>query len=410
MYSGFKIITLSHKELNLRDLGNFVVQSNDANAKGEKLKQLKDFFALDELFYMQTCNRVVFFLYKKIGIEQITPIDWFEQLNPSLDLPQLKWVSKNALVYIQEDVIKHLFRLMSSLESLVIGEREVFRQSREAYDQCAGWGLCGDNMRLLMRIGVVCSKEVFTDTKIGDKSVSIVSLSIQKFLEQDLPKKSRILIIGAGQTILMVSKFLLANNYKNVSVFNRTVQNADLIAQKFGKKGYKLSELQDFKEGFDCIILCTASTKIILTEELYAKLLQGDKVQKVIVDLSIPYNFDKHIINSFDVNFIGVEELREIANQNMEYRKNEMILANAIVQKYVEDFKNIYHQRLIERSFQQFPVQVKEIKEKALNVVYKKRIDALDGDSRELLNEIVNYFEKKYIALPIKSAKESILR
>ena len=150
------------------------------------------------------------------------------------------------------------------MNSLVIGEREILRQLREAYDQSVAWKLTGDDIRLAMRAAVETAKAVYSNTRIGEKPVSVVSLAIQKLLAAKTPKEARILLIGAGQTNKLVTKFLHKHSFSNVVVFNRTLEKAEGLANMVDGKAYTLDHLQEYQGGFDCMIVCTGATKALV--------------------------------------------------------------------------------------------------------------------------------------------------
>jgi glutamyl-tRNA reductase len=112
-----------------------------------------------------------------------------------------------------EVAVSHLFNVASSVDSLVVGERQILSQLREAYEFARSQGLCGDAMRLLMDQAVLTSKEVFSTTRIGEKPVSVASLAVLKLLRYALRPDARILLIGAGQTNSIVAKILHSNAF-----------------------------------------------------------------------------------------------------------------------------------------------------------------------------------------------------
>jgi len=169
-----------------------------------------------------------------------------------------------------------------SIDSLVVGEREILRQIREGFARCNKWNLVGDGIRLLMKHVVEASKEVYAQTRIGEKQISVVSLAIKKLLESDISKDAKILLIGAGQTNLLVSKFLVKYEFKNVTVCNRSIEKAEKLASKFESEAFLLSELANYKEGFDCMIVCTGATEAIIKKPLYEKIIGKDKSEKLM--------------------------------------------------------------------------------------------------------------------------------
>ncbi|NJN77483.1 MAG: hypothetical protein HC803_03440 [Saprospiraceae bacterium] len=247
-----------------------------------------------------------------------------------------KRIDEEVLTYHGNDAVNHIYEVAASVDSLVVGEREILRQLREAYQQCQDWKLTGDNLRLLMRYVVTGAKKVYAETRIGEKPISVVSLAVQKMLASRFPRRSRVLLVGAGQTNNLVSKFLAKYEYQNVTVFNRTFEKAEKLAARFTNgRAFALDELAYYREGFDIIIACTGSVKPLITNELYADLLNGESSHKMVIDLSIPNNVDRTIAETHDVNYIEIEDIRQMAKVNLAFREREVTNAKAIIKSRI---------------------------------------------------------------------------
>ncbi|MEL6989558.1 MAG: glutamyl-tRNA reductase, partial [Bacteroidota bacterium] len=275
MIEDFQILSLSHKALPVNVLGKFQVQAVNLQEEQEKLSELKEAFGIEELIYVSTCNRVMFIFYNAVAVNQRHLIPFFRQINPALASEDLELLKKAAIFYNGIEAVEHLHRVASSLESMVIGEKEILRQIRLSFEKCMDWNLSGDHLRVLMRSTIETAKEVFSNTRIGDKQVSVVSLAINSFLKYNPNPDSKILMIGAGETNTLVSKYLDKKGFTNVSIFNRSISNGSEIAALFDTEVQSLDALKDFKDSFDTIFICTNASEPILTADLYAKMLNN---------------------------------------------------------------------------------------------------------------------------------------
>ena len=106
---------------------------------------------------------------------------------------------------------------------------------------------------------------------------------------------------------------------------------------------------------------------------------------------------------------IGIEDLRAIADKNLKEREKELVLCDKIIQHNLEDFRNTYRERQVEKAMSQVPQLVKEIKEMAFETVFARELDGLNKESKEVLDKVIEYMEKKYIAGPMKIAKDILL-
>jgi len=292
------------------------------------------------------------------------------------------------------------------MNSLVVGEREILRQLREAYDQSHAWKLTGDNIRLAMRAAVETAKEVYSNTRIGEKPISVVSLAIQKLLASKTPKEARILLVGAGQTNKLVSKFLNKHSFSNITVFNRTLAKAEKLATLVGGTAQALDQLPLHKEGFDCMIICTGATKAIIDTKIYQDLLQGDTDEKLIIDLAIPNNVSADVVEAFNVNYIEIEDLRQLASANLSFREKEVGHGQKIIAKNIDAFHSVYRERQIALVMKKVPVEIKKVKAHAMNNVFKKELADLDPNTLELLDRMMSYMEKRCISIPMEAAKK----
>jgi glutamyl-tRNA reductase len=406
----YKAITITHKTSNLKEIGDYVVMEHNDNLQ-ELLHKLKLKFGLSELLYLSTCNRILYLFTTPKKINRAFTKRFLSAINPIFqDSNSDKRIDEEVLTFQGIKAVNHLYEVAASVDSLVVGEREILRQLREAYKQCQDWQLTSDNLRLLMRYVVTGAKKVYAQTRIGEKPISVVSLAVQKMLASKFPRRSRVLLVGAGQTNNLVSKFLAKYDYQNVTVFNRTFEKAEKLAARYSNgRAFNLDELAHYSEGFDIIIACTGSVKPLITNELYTNLLSGDTAHKMVIDLSVPNNVDRRIGEIHDVNYIEIEDIRQMAKVNLAFREREVTNAKAIIEEELIEFDVQFQYRQIELTMRNIPVQIKEVKTKAMTEVFKKELEGLDESTIDLMNRMLTYMEKKCISIPMKMAKEIVL-
>ena len=399
-----KVIAFTHKQIDLKELGCLVLRNE---AIDDRLELVKAKFDIPELFYLGTCNRVEFVFTAAFSIDKAFVKEFLNALHGAdLSDDQLLSIVENCCLYEQEEALNHLMRVASSLESLVVGEKEILAQVRKSYEDFKNKNFTGDFLRLVMNCVVKTAKEIYTYTNISKHPVSIVSLAYRQLRELKMCSNSRILLIGAGETNQNIAKYLKKHTFTNFSVFNRTYSKAEYLANELGGKAYQLDELENCGLGFDVIITCTSATEPIISEALYKKLLNGDVSQKVIVDLAIPNDVSPEVIHNHHVQYIQINSLKETAERNLQERYQELINGEAIIEKNIKEFRPILKQRRIELAMKDVPQKIKEIKETALNEVFAAEINGLDEESRKVLDMVMNYMEKKYISVPMVMAKD----
>lgn len=398
-----KIIAFTHKQIELKELGKLVICQENLT---EKLQQVKAQFQIPEIFYLATCNRVAFVLATSQVIDKEFTKKFIDALQIGICNHYMGTFLDGVSIYSEREALNHLLRTSCSLESLIVGEKEILPQMRKAYECCKEAGLTGDYLRMVMGRVVKTAKEVYTDTHISRKPISVVSLAYRKLKDLKLWSNARILIIGAGETNRNISKYLQKHKFSNFSVFNRTLSKAQELAADLGGEAFDLDELKNYHKGFDVIITCTSATQPIITPEIYRILLNGETNKKTIVDLAIPNDTDPAVLEQFPVHFIEVHSLNELAKSNLQERYQELVHAERIIEENIKEFIPMLKQRRIEVAMREVPEKIKEIRHKALNSVFADEVQTMDQQSREVLEKIMDYMEKKYISVPMVMAKE----
>ncbi len=408
MLERYKILTITHRQASLKELPHFAVQHTEKSAIGSRLKQIKKQFNIGELLYLSTCNRVMYLIHTETPFSHKTLLSFFESVNPALPETYKETIRQKVALYEGIQAIAHLFEVAASIDSLVVGEREILRQLRTAYEHCKECGLAGDHIRLAMRFAVETAKGVYANTRIGEKPISVVSLAIQQLLKEKLETNARILLIGAGQTNGLVAKFLQKHSFTNVTIFNRTLAKAQQLARLLNGCALPLSSLTGYRGGFDCLIACAASQPSILSPALYTKLLNGEADKKILIDLAIPNNISAEVADQQAVRYIEIENLRAVARKHLSFREEEVSKARLLLNGKLDEFVASYRRRQIEKAMQGVPQQMKAVRVHALNKVFKKEVENLDKPSRDLLERMLAYMEKQCISIPMKAARKTV--
>jgi glutamyl-tRNA reductase len=292
---------------------------------------------------------------------------------------------------------------------MIIGEREIITQVRLAYEHCQQLGLTGDLLRLMMKKVIETAKQVYTQTSIATKPVSVVSLAYQHLKQLNIPLDARILLIGAGVTNTTMARFLKKHGFKNFVVFNRTLENAQKLAREIHGEAFALDTLMNYQNGFDVLITCTAAEGVMINAELYKTLVGSDAQEKIIIDLAIPQDLDPAILNQHLVKYLSIEYLQRISNENVKERSKELQQVKDIIAQAEAEFGHLLRERKVEIAMRDVPAKVKELRSTAYQEIFKDELENLDPQAKEVLDKVVSYLEKKYISGPMKLAKEIIL-
>jgi len=407
VHSHFHTIAFTHRNLDVAEIGRLHIAAENQQ---ERFSALKSALELDEVLFLSTCNRVEFLLVGKQVASEDFLHAFFAQLYPELDAESVHHFASRATIVSGNEAITHILRVASSIDSLVIGEREIITQVRHAYDLSHKLGLSGDFIRLLIKHTVETAKRVYTETRISLKPVSVVSIAYHRLQGMDVPTNARVLVVGAGVTNTAMCRFLKKHGMTQFVVFNRTLAKAEALAEELNGTAYPLEALSGYTGGFDVLVTCTGSEETIITTALYKALLQGETMPKVTIDLALPNDIEAAVHTAFSTRQISINVLQTISENHLQERSQEVAHVEAIIAEAVEDFKHVAKIRRIEIAMRPVPQMVKDIKATAFNDVFKAEIDNLDANSLEVLEKIVGYMEKKYMSMPMKMAKEILIK
>jgi glutamyl-tRNA reductase len=406
MLEHFHILAFTHKNMDVSEVGKLHIETDKQK---ELLTAFKNDMKLDELMFLSTCNRVEFLFTTKEEVDANFLFHFFKKLYHQYEPTQIDFFVETAELHSGIQSITHILQVASSIDSMIVGEREIITQVRNAFEASKSMGLTGDFIRLVMRHTVETAKKVYTETSIANKPVSVVALAYHTLRDMNISLDARVLMIGAGMTNSNMAKFLKKHGFKNFAVFNRTVQKAENLANELHGEGFGLDALPTYSKGFDIIITCTGAESPVITPEIYQQLLQGETSRKVVIDIAIPHDLDAEIVEKHNVTHISIDYLQKISDKNLQERSKEIVHVEQIIENAIASFQYIHRMRKVEIAMREVPNMVKDIRSTAVNEVFKKELQTLDDDSREVLDKVIGYMEKKYMSMPMKLAKDIML-
>lgn len=395
-----QIITLTHKNAPLDLIGKLHI---DEARREVFLSGLKSAVEVNELAYISTCNRVTFVMNSPSYFCKGRQHRLLEAFG--LTGPEKAQILNHFVAYRGEDAMRHLLEVSASLDSMVLGEREIITQVRKAFDDARTWQIGGDLLRLTARKVVETAKRIFTETAIATRPVSVVSLSWKWFQNRRHAKNTPVLLIGAGQTNANFARFLAKAGYTNVTVANRTLERAQKVAELGNWEAVQLYHIPNDRN-YRIVVTCTGSEAPIVTTDFLAGVVAE---QLDLIDLALPADTAPEVIANERVTYLGMPQLQKEAAENIEVRKQEIDRCRIILDEALDDFRALVRQREIELAMREIPEAIRAIRETAMGEVFAKELDQMDEASRELLLKIVGYMEKKYISVPMKLARKVIL-
>jgi len=397
-----QVVSIQHQQFPLETIGLFHL---DSAAWEEALLKAKQISGCDEIMYMSTCNRVEWIFTLDHYVCPGLTAQIIALFCSSQDENLIKQVSQNCLRLAGDDAVLHCIKTAGSLNSAVIGEHEILGQMRTAFDFSLQHQLAKDGLRILMKQCIKTSKQIFTETDLRRKPVSIVSIAWTAFEQRQISENANIGLIGAGQMIGNFSKFLRDAGFLNIHVFNRSVTRGQQLANWFDNgTAHSLEEIENNSIPIDAWIVCTSSTEYLLQARHIAR-----HKSVFVIDLALPNNVHPEVSQLDNVALFDMKDIQSITSKNIAFRNMALEQCEPLVITGLHDYKKLEQERKIELAMKQIPETIKEIKNTALGSVFQKEFESLDEHSKEVIQNILAYMEKKYISVPMKMAKAVIL-
>ena len=301
----------------------------------EACKKLVEHPAVDEGMIVSTCNRVEFIANMKNGAGDLREFlrDYFE-----VELSQFE---SHLYEFREDDVIRHVFRVAASLDSMVVGEPQILGQVKEAYATARAVGAVRAQLDQLLTRAFAVAKRVRTETAVGSSSVSIASVAVElaKKIFGSLSGKS-VYLVGAGKMSELAARHLLSNGASSLFVANRTYDRAIRLAQRFNGQAIEFSRIYDTCDRADIVITSTGSPHFIFRPEHGEKLMALRRNKPMFfIDIAVPRDVDPEL-NKLDGIFVyDIDDLQQAVVSHVADRRKEAEKAEAIVNGEVVKFQ-----------------------------------------------------------------------
>jgi glutamyl-tRNA reductase len=285
---------------------------------------------LKELAILSTCNRTE--LYCSTDLEGSRALlEWlgeYHHLPPEL-------LQQCTYVHWDDSAARHMMRVASGLDSLVLGEPQILGQLKSAYAVSQQRGLAGAELGRLFQQTFAVAKQVRTDTAIGQNPVSVAyaAVSLAQHIFADLGS-SRALLIGAGETIELVARHLSQAGVCSMIVANRTLARAQALAESVGGRAIVLADIPQVLAEADIVISSTASQLPILGKGAVEAALKKRRHKPVfMVDIAVPRDIEPQVGELDDVYLYSVDDLRDVIEENQRSRETAALEAEEIIER-----------------------------------------------------------------------------
>ena len=354
----------------------------------DALSTLVDQETLDECLIVSTCNRVELLASTPAGVDR-----GVESLTRFLcGFHHFQSTDLNGHLYEHSDAhaIKHLFRVASSLDSMIVGESQILGQVKDAYQHAIDAGTVGRTLSPLMHRTISVAKRIRTETGVAQNPVSISSVAVElaRKIFEDLADKT-VLLVGAGEMGELAARSLIDAGTNKLVVTNRTAERAEQIAAKYRGGAVNFEAFYDVLPSADIVLCATGAPDYVVRVAETKRALKSRKKGPVLfIDISVPRNIDPELAGLENVFLFDVDDLDSIVKTNIREREREAQRAEAIIETEVQQFV----QQL--RSLDIGPAVV-EVKELLLQIVEsefkrnRKRLGGLTQEQESAIEEVL---------------------
>ena len=292
---------------------------------------------LNEVMLFSTCNRVEVLLATDQKPQAISTTKEFIADFNKIPLDQFE----NALyVHEGDEAVRHVFRVASSLDSMMVGEPQILGQIKDAYRTATGINTSGVILNRLLHRTFFVAKRIRTETGIGDRAVSIsfAAVELGRKIFGTLEGKT-VLLIGAGEMAELAVEHLIRNKAGDIYVANRTFENGVALAKKFNGQALRFEEITDCLKFIDIIISSTGASDFVITRSQVKGILRDRRSRPLFfIDIAVPRDIDPEVNRLSNSYLYDIDDLKDVVDDNIEDRQQEAVKAERIVDEAVINF------------------------------------------------------------------------
>ncbi len=361
-----------------------------------------DYRLVREVMILSTCNRVEVYSWAYKGGEK----------HILSTLQELKGVSQEELlpvtyIYHGREAIKHIFRVTSSLDSMVLGEPQIVGQVKDAFEQAMASEATGIILNQLMKKALSVSKRIRAETGVGESAVSVsyAAVELAKKIFGELEKK-KAMLVGAGEMGKLAAQHLVNQGVARLTVVNRTFSRAQELAEKLHGEAVPMENLTLELVDTDIVITSTGAQEYLITKDMVQKVMKERKMRSMFfIDIAVPRNVDPQVERVENVYAYDIDDLEQVVEENRKRREKEAVKAEKIVEEEVEHFLHWL------RSQEVVPVIVSlrnwcdDIRKKELEkALHRMR---LNGKEAKALEALTSAIVNKILHPPLSYMKEA---
>jgi glutamyl-tRNA reductase len=370
----------------------------------EPLEKLAHYTDGGERVILSTCNRVELYGHVQHLTHGSSRLQQF--------LGDYHGIAADALTpYLYthhgEAALRHLFRVVSSLDSLVIGEAQIAAQVKEAFAIARRAKATGAVFSQVFERAFAVAKRVRTETRIGEHAVSVsyAAVELARKIFQDLSAKT-VLILGAGEMSELTARHLISQGVHHLLVANRTLERAMVLASRLQGQGIALDELPDYLPKADIIVSSTGASESVIHKADVQNALKLRKNRSMFfIDIAVPRDIDPAVNELDNVYLYDIDDLQHVVEENRKTRERAAVLAETIIAREVEDVLQWFDQQQVVPAVIRLRRKAEAIRQQELEKLFSK-LGPLSVSERQAIEAMSTSIINKLLHSPIVRLKQ----
>ncbi len=393
----YQVMSFSHKNCDQGMREKLAFANNEE--KIEMLNQLVEFEFIHEAFIVSTCNRVEIVLATRDNFSSYHTILGLMSQKSELNFYEIK---SSGVRYDDEEAVQHIFSVVSSLDSLVIGESQITGQVKEAFMLSHQNGTAGRKLNRIISYAVKCAAEVRNATNISQNPISIASVAVaqaHKLLGDSMAGTTAV-VVGAGEMGVLATKHLLRAGC-DVVMIGRDQEKVALLAETLGEnvKAATIEKLPKYLNRYRLLFTATSAREPIITQDL----IENETLPRLWFDMAIPRDIEDMALEKLQL--FRIDDLRTISQDNHALREEQAVRAAEIVEKYKEEFYAWLRALSIEPVIKEMREQVNEAIDAEMQRALKKGFVPAEAEAN--MRKMAEQMFKRFLHAPTQNLRHS---
>lgn len=382
----------------------------------QALWSLKEQFPDTEAVLLNTCNRVELY-WGSSHEDKVATQEAIERFLSEFHRVGLRTIQEHFKVRHDGQAVEHLFMVVSSIDSLVVGESQIPAQVRSAYDRSKLEGAAGAVMHSLFQHANQVSKRVTTETEIHRRRISVPSVAVSEVASEFYERfdDKNIVVIGSGQMGVETLQYLLDAGARNIVIVNRSLDKAQSVADKmsaaaeFELRAEPWDALDRLLVWADLVVSTTGAAEPIVTESRLKPILaKRSRPNLLILDLAVPRDFEPAIARLPSVYLYSVDDLQSVCQRNEAFRKQQLPKARKIIDEEVQKILADWNLRQSGDTIRALRDQADLIRDSELLRLFSKQsMQELNAEAHQEILQAVDRVINKLLHGPLQSLREA---